>query len=48
MKMAVSDTHVMKKNEEKMHFDIIVPNDQPYEKTMKEIGYYIHEMEGCN
>lgn len=86
MKVAVYDTHVVKKNGEKMHFDIIVPKDQPHEKVIqygleylkkvgqegqpltteecrfchteeasediekaiKESGYYIYEMEGCN
>jgi len=85
MKVAVFDTYVVKKNGMTMHFDIIVPKDQPHEKaiqygieylkkvgqegqplstkecrfchmeeasedvekTIKEDGYYIYEMEGC-
>mgnify|MGYP003429582864 FL=1 len=86
MKVAVYDTYVVKKNGVTMHFDIIVPKDQPHEKviqygleylkrvgqegqplttkecrfchieeasedvekSIKESGCYIYEMEGCN
>lgn len=39
MRVAVYDTYVVKKNGVTMHFDIIVPGDQPHEKVLQ----YGHE-----
>ena len=39
MKVSVYDTYVVKKNEMKMHFDIMVPEDQSHEKVIQ----YGHE-----
>jgi len=35
MKVSVFDTYVVKKNGMTMHFDIMVPEDQPHEKVIQ-------------